>query len=356
MAEEDADDSQKTEEPSGKRLGKAREEGNVPISQEVRLWLGLIGTMMMVGMFATSMAKDLMPTLRYYLESAHAIDVSEVGLHKIGVELGMKVALSLALPFAVIMFLGLLGTIGQVGWLLVPKRIMPSFSKMNPLAGLKRLFSPMNLVEFIKSLLKMTVVGWVVWLILEPKTSILTQLPDLSPLQTLALIQDIVLRVTFWVLVAYIVISIADWLYQRFSYKKRLRMTKQEVKEEHKESEGDPFIKSKQKGIRMQRARQRMLAAVPKATVVITNPTHYAVALHYEMESMNAPLLVAKGVDFLAQKIREIAIDNEVPIVENPPLARALYASVELEQPVPQEHYKAVAEVIGYVFKLKKKI
>lgn len=356
MADEDADESQKTEEPSGKRLGKAREEGNVPMSQEIRLWLGLIGTLMMVGMYATPMAKNLLPTLRHFIESPHAIDVGEEALRKMSFDLGIELTLVMALPFATLIILGVLATLGQVGWLVTPKRIMPSFSKLNPLAGLKRMFSPMSLVEFVKSILKMIAVGWIVWLVLEPQVSTLPQMPDLTPLQVMLLIQDTVLRLVFWVLLAYVVISIADWMYQRFSYKKRLRMTKQEVKEEHKDSEGDPAIKSKQKGIRMQRARQRMLAAVPKATVVITNPTHYAVALHYDMENMNAPILVAKGIDFLAQKIREIATDNDVPIVENPPLARALYASVELEQPVPQEHYKAVAEVIGYVFKLKKKI
>jgi flagellar biosynthetic protein FlhB len=356
MAEEDSDESQKTEEPTGKRLGRAREEGNVPISQEIRLWLGLIGTLMMVGMYATPMAKGLFPTLRHFIENSWAIETGEEALRKMALEIALKVLLVMALPFATLIFLGVLGTIGQVGWLVVWKRITPSFSKLNPLAGAKRLFSPPMLVEFLKSLLKLLAVGWIAWLVIEPRIATLTQMPELSPLGVVVFIQDTVVRLVFWVLLAYVVVSGADLLYQRFSYKKRLRMTKQEVKEEHKDSEGDPAVKSKQRSLRMQRARQRMLAAVPKATVVITNPTHYAVALHYEMETMQAPVLVAKGVDFLAQKIRELADEHEVPIIENPPLARALYASVELEQPVPQEHYKAVAEVIGYVFKLKKKI
>jgi flagellar biosynthetic protein FlhB len=356
MADEDADESQKTEEPSGKRLGKAREEGNVPMSQEVRLWLGLIGTLMMVGMFATPMAKSLFPFLTHYIEFSWALETDEDALRKMAYEIGLKVTLIMALPFATLIFLGVMGSIGQVGWLLVWKRIMPSFSKINPLAGAKRLFSPPMLVEFVKSLMKFLVVGWIAWLILSPKINTLTQMPELTPLGVMIYIQDTVVSLVFWILLAYIVVSSADLLYQRYSYKKKLRMTKQEVKEEHKDSEGDPAVKSKQRSLRMQRARQRMLAAVPKATVVITNPTHYAVALHYDMETMNAPVLVAKGVDFLAQKIRELADEHEVPIVENPPLARALYASVELEQTVPQEHYKAVAEVIGYVFKLKKKI
>lgn len=356
MADEDADESQKTEDPTGKRLGKAREEGNVPMSQEVRLWLGLLGILLMVGMFATPIAKNLTPMLRRFLEAGWAMDTGEEALRNMAIELGLQVAIIMALPFGVLAFVGIMGTITQIGWLVTPKRIMPSFNKINPLAGAKRLFAPAMLIEFLKSLLKMIFVGWIAWVIIVPKIDTLTQMPDLTPLQVMALIQDTIVRLLFWILLAYAVVAAGDLLYQRFSYKKRMRMTKQQVKEEKKDEDGDPAIKSKQRSIRMRRAYQRMLTAVPKSTVVITNPTHYAVALHYDMETMNAPLLVAKGVDFMAQRIRDLATENDVPIIENPPLARALYASVELEQPVPQEHYKAVAEVIGYVFKLKKKI
>jgi flagellar biosynthetic protein FlhB len=155
------------------------------------------------------------------------------------------------------------------------------------------------------------------------------------------------------VLVALLVVAAGDYGYQRWSFMKKMRMTKQEVRDEHKQMEGDPMIKARMRSMRRERARQRMMAAVPKSTVVVTNPTHYAVALKYEMDTMDAPILVAKGVELVALRIREIAQENDVPIVENPPLARALYATVELEQEVPQEHYKAVAEVIGYVMRLK---
>jgi flagellar biosynthetic protein FlhB len=153
--------------------------------------------------------------------------------------------------------------------------------------------------------------------------------------------------------VALLVVAAGDYGYQRWSFMKKMRMTKQEVRDEHKQMEGDPMIKARMRSMRRERARQRMMAAVPKSTVVVTNPTHYAVALKYEMDTMDAPILVAKGVELVALRIREIAQENDVPIVENPPLARALYATVELEQEVPQEHYKAVAEVIGYVMRLK---
>jgi flagellar biosynthetic protein FlhB len=160
-------------------------------------------------------------------------------------------------------------------------------------------------------------------------------------------------RLTFIVLLIVTVMAAADYVYQRWSFLQQMRMTKQEVKDEHKQTEGDPMIKSRLRSLRMQRARQRMMAAVPKASVVITNPTHYAVALKYDMDAMGAPILVAKGADLIALRIRELADENEVPIVENPPLARALFATVELDQEVPPEHYKAVAEVISYVMKLK---
>ncbi|MBF0356461.1 MAG: flagellar biosynthesis protein FlhB [Alphaproteobacteria bacterium] len=356
MAEEDADESQKTEEPSGRKLSKARGEGNVPLSQEVRLWLSLLGTLMMVGMFATPLSRDLFPVLRHFIEHAHSIDTGEEALRSMAAGLLLQIGLMLAIPFLTLIALGFLGTMGQIGWLMVSKRIKPSLSKLSPLAGAKRLFSFMMLLDFGKSLIKLLLVGWLFWTLLVPKRAILHQLPDLSPLEVMLLIQDMVLELVFWVLLLYAFVAAADFFYQRYNHNKQLRMTKQEVKEEGKDTEGDQTVKSKQKSIRMQRARQRMLMAVPKATVIITNPTHYAVALHYEMETMQAPVLVAKGIDFLAKKIREIGEENAVPIVENPPLARALYATVELDQSVPPEHYKAVAEVIGYVFKLKKKI
>jgi flagellar biosynthetic protein FlhB len=272
------------------------------------------------------------------------------------VDLGVRVGLVLAAPFVVLIIVGVLGTVSQVGWVFSWSKLQPNLSFLNPLAGLKRMFSVMSLLELLKSTIKVALIGLLLWNILVPKRGVLNLVPDLEPLQIMEIIRENVLLLVIYLLVIYTFLASADWWYQRWTYRKKLRMTKQEVKEEHKDTEGDPKVKSRQASLRMQRARTRMLMAVPKATVVVTNPTHYAVALSYEMEEMQAPVVVAKGIDFLALRIRELAETNEVPIVENPPLARALYASVEVDQAISPEHYKPVAEVIGYVMRLKKKL
>ncbi|MBI4967147.1 MAG: flagellar biosynthesis protein FlhB [Rhodospirillales bacterium] len=356
MADEDADESQKTEQPSGRKLGRARTEGNVPMSQEVKIWLMLLGTTVIVGWLGSRMAVNLLPTLTRFVESPHTMAVDPAALQRLFVGLAIEIGLVLLIPFSFLFLLGVLGTIGQVGFLWVGKRLLPDFSKLNPLAGLKRLFSPMSLIEFLKATIKLVVVGTILWTIVEPRQASLPQMVELDPLQMLGVIREVVFTLAATTLGVYTFVAGADYVYQRWTFMKRLRMTKQEVKDENKETEGDPKIKAKLASLRMQRARARMMAAVPKATVVVTNPTHYAIALHYDMETMPAPQVVAKGVDFLALRIRELAEAHEVPLVENPPLARALYAAVEVDETIPPEHYKAVAEVIGYVMRLKKKL
>ena len=179
------------------------------------------------------------------------------------------------------------------------------------------------------------------------------QVVDQELIVTLREIHWLIVLVLFLIVLVMAILAAADLAYQKYEHKEKLKMTKQEVKDEHKEAEGDPKIKSRIRALRLERHRQRMMAAVPSASVVITNPTHYAIALKYDMDDMHAPILVAKGVDYLARRIRQIAEDNDVPLVENPPLARALYAAVEVDQEIPPEHYKAVAEVIGYVMQMK---
>jgi flagellar biosynthetic protein FlhB len=356
MADEDADESQKTEDPSERKLGKARGEGNVPMSQEVRNVLMLFGIMIILAGMATFVSSRLLPILTPYVENVHAIAVDEESIRALFLDLGLRVGVLMAFPFALLIIVGILGSVSQVGWMFTWSRLKPNLTFLNPLAGLKRMFSVMSLIELLKSTIKVALIGLLLWFILVPKRGILNQVPDLEPLQIIELIRGYVLNLVIYLLIIYVFMASADWWYQRWNYKKKLRMTKQEVKEEHKDTEGDPKVKAKQASLRMQRARVRMLMAVPKSTVVITNPTHYAVALHYEMEEMQAPVVVAKGIDFLALRIRELAETNEVPIVENPPLARALYAAVEVDQAISPELYKPVAEVIGYVMRLKKKL
>jgi flagellar biosynthetic protein FlhB len=213
------------------------------------------------------------------------------------------------------------------------------------------LFSSASIVEFLKGLLKMAVVGWACWLVAAPEFERLPLFILREPAASLTVIADMTLRMLIAAVAVMTLIAGADLGYQRVRLRKELRMSRTEIRDEYKEQEGDPMVKAKLRQIRQERSRRRMMQAVPKADVVITNPTHYAVALKYDRDTMEAPIVVAKGLDRVALKIREIADANRVPVVENPPLARALHATVDLDDPVPPEHYKAVAEVIGFVWR-----
>ena len=210
-----------------------------------------------------------------------------------------------------------------------------------------------KVVESLKGIIKIVVISFIAILVVKPYLEKVDLLPAMETIAILKFIHKIVVLLLFTVVIAVLVIAVADYIYQRYTHMKKLRMTKQEVKDEYKQMEGDPQIKSRIRQVRMERARHRMMEAVPKSDVVIVNPTHYAVALEYKMEQMDAPVVTAKGMDNVALRIKAIAEENEIPIVENPPLARALFASTEIDQMIPEEHFKAVAEVIGYVMQLK---
>ncbi len=350
------DQDSKTEKPTSKRLEKAREEGNILQSTEVKTAASLLGILVVVWMIVPSMMQNMRIYMAGLLQDSGQIRVgSEVEARTLLVEVGMQVGLFLALPLAVMLLLGVSATVVQTGFAFSSKRIKPDLKKLNPLSGLKRMFSMNNLVEFIKNLAKMSVVGIICYLSLKPKLKELEHLAGLDMTLTLKYTHDVIVDLMISVVIFVVALAAADYFYQRYSYIKRLKMTKQEVKDEHKQSEGDPMIKSRLRSLRVQRSRQRMMAAVPKADVVVTNPTHFACALKYDGETMNAPVLVAKGQDLVALRIRQVAEENEVPIVENPPLARALFASVDLDREIPAEHYKAVAEVISYVMRFKGK-
>ena len=213
-----------------------------------------------------------------------------------------------------------------------------------------------SVIEFVKGIFKLSIVTTVAFGLAIPLLADVQLIPAFDLVHTLDRIHDMAIVLIFATVAVMTAIAALDYLYQRHAFIKQMKMTKQEVKDEHKQSEGDPIIKSRIRRLRLERARQRMMAAVPRADVVITNPTHYAVALEYKMEEMPSPKLIAKGIDELAQRIREVAEENDIPVVENPPLARALYSAVDLDEEIPPEHYKAVAEVIGYVMRLKGKL
>ncbi len=352
---EDAED--KTEEPTSKKLEKAREDGNVAQTQEAKIFAALIAVLIIVGMLAPGMGSKLKLSLTPFFEQPHTMTVDAATVPRMFVDIGMIIGKVLLFPVVMTIVLLLLANVSQSkGFLWVPKKLVPDFQRLDPWSGIKRLASLQQLMEVFKSVLKITIVGglmgWLIW----RHAAQFQGLPSLDLLPILDYIEDQVYWLTFATVMLVALLAAGDYFFQHWRWMEKMRMTKQEVKDEHKNQDGDPQIKGRLRAIRMARARSRMMAAVPKADVVVTNPTHYAVALKYDPDSMGAPVLVAKGVDLLAKRIRELATDNDVPIVENPPLARALYASVDLDHEIPPEHYKTVAEVIGYVMKLKGKL
>jgi flagellar biosynthesis protein FlhB len=349
------DDGQKTEDPSQRKLQRARDEGRVAQSREINTWFVLAASGVLLLFVAPSLARTLAHTLGAFIEPQRFLVPDGVAWGAVGTMLG-RIAAALAIPLGILMAAAIAGTLVQIGFVFASERLRLDFSHLSPTAGLSRLFSLRSLIELAKSLGKVGVVSVVVWLMLSGEVNRMSLVAALTPEQTVAEIEHLVLRLLLGILSVLTVLAGADYAYQRLQHLRSLRMTKREVKDEMKQSEGDPVVKARLRQIRMDRARRRMMAAVPGASVVITNPTHYAVALKYEMGDSGAPTVVAKGADLIALKIREIAEENNVPVVENPPLARALHAGVELDQEIPAEHYKAVAEIIGYVFRLKGKI
>ena len=353
MSESESDDSQKTEDPTQRRLDQAREKGQVAKSQEINHWFIFLGMAVVVTVFATSIASGVVGTLRQFLEHPHAIRIDTFQIRELMTETLAQIGLTLALPVLVIVMVALAAGLVQNGLIISFESLKPKPEKLSPIKGLKRQFSAKSLAEFVKGVAKITVVSGVIALLMWPNLDLIPNIAGMELTDFAALLRDMVARIVIAVLAVMTLIAALDFLFQKHQHRKQLRMTKQELKDEFKQSEGDPMVKSRLRQIRMERARKRMMAAVPEADVVITNPTHYAVALKYDSMSMNAPKLLAKGVDILAAKIREIANEHEIPIVENPPLTRALYQSVDLDQEIPPEHYKAVAEVIGYVMRLR---
>jgi flagellar biosynthesis protein FlhB len=352
---DDVDDSQRTEEPSGRKLGKARDRGQVAQSREINNWF-MVGTALgLVAFGGGPIARAIGTALRRYIEVPHELSVDGALWPAVTETLG-TIGVALALPMLLLIIAALAGSLIQTGLLFAPEKLSPKLDNLSPMKGISRLFSARGLVEFGKTLAKLAVVVAVVTMQMRPELARLPLMSGLDPGQMLGEIARLIVRMGLGVFVALTFIAILDYAYQRFSFIKSMRMSKQEVKEEFKQSEGDPMIRARLRQIRMERARKRMMAAVPTASVVVTNPTHVAVALKYELGTEGAPTVVAKGAELIAQRIREIATEHKVPIVENPPLARALYANVEVDQQIPAEHYKVVAEIIGYVFRLQGKL
>lgn len=346
---------QKTEQPTAKRLSDAAKKGQVAVSSEMKHATMFVVAMILTGGLGAWTLARLSAMLIRLWGSADDYVLTPDGAQNLATGVMRELALGLA-PVAALFVGGAVVTIALQGKLTVSlARLAPRWSTVSPVAGFHRLFGKAALVEFGKTLLKFGVIVGIATMVLWPKAVGLEQLigttPDVMAHMTASLAFQLI--ETIGILV--IALAAVDMVYQRFAFLQRMKMTKQEVKDEHKDSDGDPKIKARIRGIAMRRARQRMMAAVPEASVVITNPTHYAVALKYEHGQMMAPVVVAKGVDLIALRIRAIAAEAGVPIVESPPLARALFASAEIERPIPIEHYAAVAEVISYVLRLARR-
>ena len=350
------DQDSRTEDPTGKRLSQARDRGQVGVSRDVATAASLIAaTVVFLLVLPWSMQPlfRLMSGLIGHLDQIRIRNLAD--FRHLVADVMATMGLALAMPIAVLVISGIAtGVVQTDGFLWATEKLKPQLQVLNPFNGFKKLFGAKSLVEFLKGIAKVAIVGTAAYLVIKPEVVRVTLMIGMPPDQMLPTMIDDIRRLLYAVILTILVIGLLDYFYQKWSSLRSLKMTKQEVKDEVKNAEGDPHIKGKQKQMRMNRAKKRMLQAVPKASVVITNPTHYAVALQYEMGGGGAPRVVAKGVDFLAQRIREIAIEHDVPIVENPPVARALYATTELDEEISTDHYKAVAEIIGYVLKLRR--
>jgi flagellar biosynthetic protein FlhB len=356
MAEESQDKSQKTEDPTQKKLEDSRQKGQIPSSREVNNWIMILAGTLIVMIFSPAMSRDISRVLLTFIEKPHAIFLDSVQTQKVVADLFIEVAFILLIPMVILFIAALATGLIQNGLIIAPDRLKPKLEKISLMKGTKRLFSSRSLTEFAKGVFKITIVAAVATLLMLPEFASIEQVSVLDLSDMMSYLHGLIGKLLIGVLAIISVIAALDFLYQKFQHLKEMRMSRQDIKDEMKQSEGDPVIKQRLRQIRYDRARKRMMAAVPEASVVITNPTHFAIALKYEMDGMAAPVLVAKGVDHLAFRIREIAREADVPIVENPPLAQALYAGVEVDEVIPAEHYKAVAEIIGYVFRLKGKM
>ena len=330
----------------------ARKKGQVASSREVNTWFMILaGTVLM--MLAPLSMGDFTRVLAGFLSRPHEIPIGSAHVMRLGADTVGEVLIVVAPLLSLLVVAALAAGLIQNGPLASVDKITPKLENLSLIKGLGRLFSLRSLMEFVKGILKMTIVGTVAFTMIAPEIDRIAAASAMQPTGILHLLWALALRMMGGVCAVIAVIAGFDFLYQKFEFMKSMRMSKQEIKDEMRQAEGDPMIKARLRQLRLERARKRMMAAVPEADVVIANPTHFAVALKYDTAVMDAPRLTAKGVDNIALRMREVAETHGVPVIENPPLARALHGGVEIDQEIPQAYYRAVAEVIGYVWRLK---
>lgn len=346
---------EKTEEATPKRKEEARKKGQVAKSPEIGSAFAILSAFFALKMLGPYIYKELADYMRFVLSHFSTTDFTINQIHLILLEFGI-VFLKTVLPVAlVVLVISLAVNLLQVGFIFSFEPLMPQLDRINPISGFQRLFSLRSIAELVKSLCKLTIIGYFVYRFIMRETAKVPELIGAELSESLRYSAGLVVDLALEIGAVILVLAALDYFYQWWEYNKSLRMSKDEIKEEFKQTEGNPQIKSKIKERQRAMAMRRMMQEVPKATAVITNPTHFAVAIKYD-KSMSAPQVVAKGQDFLAERIKQVAKDNRVAVVENKPLARALYATVEVGDAIPPELYQAVAEVLAYVFRLKKRL
>ncbi|MGD9981630.1 MAG: flagellar biosynthesis protein FlhB [Hyphomonadaceae bacterium] len=352
MAEQD---DERTEEPTPRKLEQAREKGDIVYTPEVGSALSLIALTGVVAFMAGPIASQMAHAFIGFLATPDQYSTSPGALEAILGQIGLKLLAIFGLLCLALAGAGVVARYIQDKPTFTGEKLTPKAEKLNPIEGFKRVFGKAAFAAFLKSLAKLAVVGGVMLWALWPKDATLENLSLLDPNALLPYVQDRVVAMLLALASASALIAVVDYVFTRQSFMQRMRMSRREIKEELRQQDGDPMVKAKLRAIRMERSRRRMMANVPQASVVITNPTHYAVALKYEPGETPAPICLAMGVDAVAARIRETAEQHNIPIVEDPPLARALFATAEIDQPIPKEHYEAVAKVIGFVMRLARR-
>lgn len=350
------DMGERTEQPTERKLSTAREEGQIAKSADLSAAIVLLGVVLLVWYFGTGMVREMTALMRQVLAGEVPGGLlSESGAIPAFVLATVQGALSVWPIIVLLMLIVYLAHYHQVGFLITTKPLQPNFGRTNPIKGLKRLVEKKNLIKSGVSVLKLVAISAIAGMVIANQLRAVAALPNLGALDAMAQMAHLIFRVAMWVVVVLIIIGVVDWMVQKWQHKQDLRMTKQEVKDERRSMEGDEIIKGRRMRIAREMANQRMKSAVPKAKVIVTNPTHFSVAIAYEGDTMSAPKVVAKGADWLAFQIRQVAVANGVPIVEKPELARALYASVPVGREIQPQFYQAVAELLAFVYRLEGK-
>jgi len=347
---------ERTEAPTSKRRSEARKEGNVARSTEINSVVVLFVGVLVIRILAPAIYGELRKLFEFacgFIDNPHIDERTIMYIFNMSLLSTAKIVLPIAIG---ILVMGIAANILQVGWLLTTKPLSPKFSKINPITGFRRLVSMRSVVEAIKNILKLIIIGYVVYFSIRSEMKPMLLLGDAPVGGILLFILQLSFKIILRIVLVMIFLALLDYAYQRYEHEKNLKMTKQEIKDERKQLEGDPQIKMRIRRVQLEMARRRMMREVPRATVVVTNPTFIAIALRYEAPDMDTPVVVAKGKRLVAERIKQIAVEAGVPIVEDKPLARAMYDKVEIGDKIPVEFFTAVAEILAYVYRLKNKM